>query len=203
MATFNSVLIGKAKGKVGNVVLTAIKGQNIVKALNDKPANPRSVAQTDNRVQMANAVLAWQFLALFFTKATALTKSTESVYNAFIRLVKSGMPSVIIELRIQAAQSALGLGVFNGNWFSVSNLAPEGTGLSFQLSTNGVQWVNTMKYVLLQFMNDGSSFNVLTGAVLEADFVAGEVLLTSADPDIENNHVYIYDTASTKITNII
>jgi hypothetical protein len=202
MATFNSVLIGKAKGKVGNVVLTAIKGQNIVKALNDKPANPRSVGQTDNRVQMSNAVLAWQYLAMFFAYATALTKSTESVYNAFVRLVKSGMSSTLIASRVLAAKAALALDVFVGNWFSISGIVFDNATFTVSFNANGVQWVNTMKLVLCTFMNDGSDFNITIIDVDESSFNSGSIDISSNLDSPENKHAYIYDTASNKITNI-
>jgi hypothetical protein len=202
MATFNSVLIGKAKGKVGNVVLTAIKGQNIVKALNDKPANPRSVGQTDNRVQMSNAVLAWQFLAMFFVHATALAKSTESVYNAFVRMVKSGLTNVLYPSRVLAAIDVFSLDVFVGNWFTISDIVGTATEVTVSLSANGVQWVNTMRYVLISFENNGTDFEVLTGAVDEASFNIGAIEINATYPEANNMHAYIYDSASNKITNI-
>jgi hypothetical protein len=203
MATFNSVLIGKAKGKVGNVVLTAIKGQNIVKALNDKPANPRSVGQTDNRVQMSNAVLAYQYLAMFFAYATALAKSTESVYNAFIRLVKSGMSTALIASRVLAAKAALALDVFVGNWFSIVSVEDNVGESKFNITANGVPWVNTMRYVYVEFANDGSDFLILNDSVSQLEYDGGFIIVIDSDFTKDNKHLYVYDTASSKITNIL
>lgn len=203
MATFNSVLIGKAKGKVGNVVLTSIKGQNIVKSLNDKPANPRSVGQTDNRVQMSNAVLAWQFLALFLANAKGLTKSTESVYNAFVRVIKSGMATTLYETRVEAANAALNLQLFFGNWFSISMLSVVADAVVCTINTNGIQWVNTMQYCYVEYDTLGAPFKVLTAPLTEADFNAGSFEIAAANIDMDNKYIYIYDTASNKITNIL
>lgn len=55
-------------------MLSGLKGQTVAKQLNSSPTNPRTVEQTYNRVKMANAVLAWQFLAQFFSEAKALRK---------------------------------------------------------------------------------------------------------------------------------
>ena len=44
MAIIDSVLVGKGRGKIGNVVLQGIKGQTISKQLNPAPANPRTIA---------------------------------------------------------------------------------------------------------------------------------------------------------------
>jgi hypothetical protein len=203
MATFNSVLIGKAKGKVGNIVLTSIKGQNIVKSLNDKPANPRSVGQTENRAQMANAVLAWQFLALFFAYATALTKSTESVYNAFVRLVKSSMSTIIIASRVVAAEEAFSAFI-SGNWFSCTGFtysAIDGTSILFD--TNGLMWRNTYVIVYCSYSADGQNFLVNVVPLNEVEFNSGSAVVNPILVQAVNNHGYIYDTASNKITNII
>lgn len=202
MALFNSVLIGKAKGKVGNVVLTSIKGQNIVKSLNDKPANPRSVGQTDNRNQMSNAVLAWQFLAMFFSFAGAISKSTESTYNAFVRVIKSGLDSVLYPTRSSAAIAALELNLFIGNWFSISSLAPVLNVIVAGFNTSGAVWVNTMRYCYVEFDADGTAFKVLEGSVLESAFNAGSLTITGSTDAVSHHAFYIYDSASSKITDI-
>ena len=56
MAIIDSVLVGKGRGKIGNVVLQGIKGQTVAKQLNPAPANPRTTLQTDSRNQ-------WQILS--------------------------------------------------------------------------------------------------------------------------------------------
>ena len=120
MAIIQSILVGKGKGKIGNVVLSNLKGQTVAKQLNSSPSNPRTVAQTANRVKMANAVLAWQFLSSFMSNAKGLRKPLESIYNAFVRTVVSDMSSVLAGSRALAAKNALGLNLFSGNWFKVS-----------------------------------------------------------------------------------
>ena len=202
MALFNSVLIGKAKGKVGNIVLTSIKGQNIVKSLNDKPANPRSVGQTDNRVQMSNAVLAWQFLNMFFAYAGSISKSTESTYNAFVRLVKSGLSTVLYVNRVLAAKAALALNVFTGNWFQVLEVSTDGSIPAVVFAANGISWLSSYRVCYVEFANDGSGLLIIEFPLLEADFNAGVVVVAGSTLGADNKHAYIYDTASNKITNI-
>ena len=202
MALFNSVLIGKAKGKVGNVVLTSIKGQNIVKSLNDKPANPRSVGQTDNRVQMSNAVLAWQFLNMFFAYAGAISKSTESTYNAFVRLVKSGLSTVLYESRLFAAIASLDLNVFVGNWFNISKFTVALGSFKIDIDNNSIQWVNTMRYCYVEFKDDGSDFKIINNSISEVDFNAGSIPVVGSSDGVTYHAAYIYDSASNKISNI-
>lgn len=85
MAIINSVLIGKGRGKVGNLVLSNLKGQTILKSLNSSPSNPRSQDQTTQRNKMAYAVKVWQMVFLFMDSFKSYIKPLESGYNSFIR----------------------------------------------------------------------------------------------------------------------
>lgn len=85
MAIINSVLIGKGRGKVGNVVLSNLKGQTILKSLNSSPSNPKSADQTAQRSKMAYAVKIWQVVFMFMANFKSYIKPLESGYNAFIR----------------------------------------------------------------------------------------------------------------------
>ena len=40
MAIIQSILVGKGKGKIGNVVLSGLKGQTVAKQLNSSPFRP-------------------------------------------------------------------------------------------------------------------------------------------------------------------
>ena len=95
MAIINSIVIGKGKGKVGNVVLTTLKGQVIAKARNYSPYNPKSDAQVISRTKMSNALLAWKFLAGFLSMWVGVANATESIYNAFVSAAKNLMSNMI------------------------------------------------------------------------------------------------------------
>ena len=92
MAIIDSVLVGNGRGKIGSVVLQGIKGQTIAKQLNPAPANPRTAGQTDSRNQMANTVLAWQFLSVFFAYRDWETDRKSTRLNSS-HLKLSRMPS--------------------------------------------------------------------------------------------------------------
>jgi len=85
MAIINSVLIGKGRGKVGNVVLSNLKGQTVLKSLNSSPSNPKSTDQTAQRSKMAYTVKVWQVVFMFMANFKSYIKPLESGYNAFIR----------------------------------------------------------------------------------------------------------------------
>lgn len=80
------MLLGMTRGAVGDVVFSRLKGQQVTRARNRQPANPRSSSQTYQRALFSNAVK-------FFTRgrrnlfqfAFENKKENESDYNAFMR----------------------------------------------------------------------------------------------------------------------
>ena len=203
MAIIQSILVGKGKGKIGNVVLSGLKGQTVAKQLNSSPSNPRTVAQTANRVKMANAVLAWQFLAMFMSNAKAIRKPLESVYNAFVRTVVSDMGSVISDSRAIAAKFALQSGLFNGNWFTVSILGVANNAITVSFSSDGAVWSPSLRACGIAFDPVANTQRVIDRSISEVEFNAGTFELQGGlgIPD-DSAAVYLYDSATSKITNI-
>ena len=203
MAIIQSILVGKGKGKIGNVVLSGLKGQTVAKQLNSSPSNPRTVAQTVNRVQMANAVLAWQFLSLFFASAKGLRKPLESTYNAFVRTVKGSMRSVLDASRKIAGVWVLEQNLFPGNWFNI-NLESNGNDkITLSLLNSGVQWLPSYHVCVLTVDNASESQNVIDVPVSESDFNSGVITVNISGMHPTNTvGAYVYDSASSKITNI-
>ena len=203
MAIIQSILVGKGKGKIGNVVLSGLKGQTVAKQLNSSPSNPRTVAQTDNRIKMANAVLAWQFLSLFLANAKGMRKSLESVYNAFFRSVQQAMPTVLESSRLTAALFALLSGKLIGNWFSVTITDMSVRKINVGWETSGVSWLASYRICALSVNIDSQEQRIVDVALSESDFNAGGTVLDVPELIGANfSAVYIYDSASQKITNV-
>ena len=168
MAIIQSILVGKGKGKIGNVVLSGLKGQIVAKQLNSSPSNPRTVAQTANRIKMANAVLAWQFLSQYFNYAKGLRKPLESVYNAFVRGVVSDMLSVLAASRAEAAISALSLNAFSGNWFPISITETSNKEIGANFNPSGSSYADSYRVVGLFFNNNTGTQKVVERALTSA-----------------------------------
>lgn len=81
-----NILLGYGRGAVGDVVFSRVKGQQIAKARNRMPANPRTKTQMAQRSRFVSAV---KFFAngnqAQFKFAYEDRKATESDYNAFMR----------------------------------------------------------------------------------------------------------------------
>lgn len=81
-----SLFWSKASGKLGEVVLSQVKGQQISRAYQPKVANPRSTGQTLQRIRFANAVKFYKHATqALFKFAFEDKRQNESDYNAFMR----------------------------------------------------------------------------------------------------------------------
>ena len=81
-----SLFWAKASGKLGEVVLSQVKGQQISRAYQPKVANPRSSSQTMQRIRFSNAVKFYKHATqALFKFAYEDKRQNESDYNAFMR----------------------------------------------------------------------------------------------------------------------
>lgn len=81
-----SLFFGRAAGKLGQIVLSNVKGQQIARAWQPKVANPRTSVQQIQRAKFANAVKLYKRATQnLFKFAYEDKRKTESDYNAFMR----------------------------------------------------------------------------------------------------------------------
>ena len=81
-----SLFFGRATGKLGQIVLSNVKGQQIARAWQPKVANPRTSVQQIQRAKFANAVKFYKRATQnLFKFAFEDKRKTESDYNAFMR----------------------------------------------------------------------------------------------------------------------
>lgn len=80
-----NLFMGFGRGKVGSVVLARSKGQQVARAYNDAPKNPRSEGQMLQRSIFASAVKFYtQGRQAFYEFAFENKTSKQSDYNAFV-----------------------------------------------------------------------------------------------------------------------
>lgn len=81
-----SIFWGKATGKLGNMVLSTVRGQEIQKAYQPTVLNPKSAGQMAQRARFSNMVKFYKrAVSNFFMFAYEDKSQTESYYNAFMR----------------------------------------------------------------------------------------------------------------------
>lgn len=202
MAIINSVLTGKAKGKIGNIVLATVKGQTTAREYNPNPTYSDSAGQTLQRGRLRNAVLAWQFLNVFLQYAKPLAKSTESVYNAFIRLIVNKLPEAVFATRAEAGAQALAELLYAGNYVTVSNIAAIQGDADITFNTNYFPWQSGIKLVFLSYDAVSGVRFVSVVSVTEAAWNAG--MINVADDAIlpSSASCYFLSADGSKMSNI-
>ena len=85
----NSILIGKGKGSAGNVTVTQLKGQTILKQKASIVANPNTEAQQEQRKMMNRSVYFWQLFGHVLKSGWTSLLPFCSEYNTFVS-VNSG-----------------------------------------------------------------------------------------------------------------
>ena len=81
-----NVLLGMARGAVGDIVFSRLKGQQVARARNRQPANPRTSSQMYQRALFTDAVKFYtRGRRNLFQFAFENKKANESDYNAFMR----------------------------------------------------------------------------------------------------------------------
>ena len=85
----NSILVGKGKGSAGNVTVTQLKGQTILKQKATIVANPNTEAQQLQRKMVNRAVFFWQLFGNVLKSGWTSLLPFCSEYNTFVS-VNSG-----------------------------------------------------------------------------------------------------------------
>lgn len=81
-----NIILGYLRGSIGDITFFRAKGQQLSRARNRAPANPRTVAQMDQRAKMACAVKFYSQVGTnFFKYAFEGKKENESYFNAFVK----------------------------------------------------------------------------------------------------------------------
>lgn len=123
------MLLGYARGSVGDVTFYRSGGSQRARARNRKPNNPRSSAQMTQRAKFASAVKFYKrAVSNFFRFAYQDKKGNESDYNAFMRHNIQGAPLISKTAFDKQGYPAL------GNWvLSYGELQP----LNYLAGENG------------------------------------------------------------------
>lgn len=203
MAIFNSIVIGNAKGKIGNVVLTKLKGQNVAKSRNYSPANPRTLRQVESRNRMKNAVLAWKFLAGFFVYWLGVAKQKESIYNAFVSASKNLFQPFAAMTPQEAAGLLEGSTLQGSAPFSVNSVGVGPASSYIVLNTNGMPKPADLAVRLLLFSPSTGLNRLIDRAVTDLEWSNGELLIAVDSVGFSSYGVYLYSVVDKLSTSAV
>lgn len=203
MAIINSVLTGKAKGKIGNIVLATVKGQTTAREYNPNPTYSDTAGQSLQRGRLRNAVLAWQFLNIFLRYAKPLAKSTESIYNAFIRLIVNSLPEIAYATRAEAGGQALAELSYDGNFVTIASVVPGAGETQVTFSSNYFPWVSGVKLVVIDYNVVSGYRYVQVVTIPEADWDSGVISVEGPSILGVSAAAYFISADGSKMSNIV
>lgn len=166
-----SLFFGNARGKLGQVVLSTVKGQQIARAWQPKVANPRTSSQQTQRAKFANAVKFYRrATSNLFKFAFEDKRKTESDYNAFMR---HNVDKAMIVNR--ASYDNIAYPAIGYNWLmsagSLGNVAPAVDGeLDQRVTFSQVEFIGSKEPEALTVADVSQSFMLRLGAV-DGDYV--------------------------------
>lgn len=146
-----NLFMGYARGKVGSVVMARSKGQQVARAHNDAPKNPRSLRQMMQRSIFSSAVKFFtQGRQAFFKFAFENKSMKESDYNAFMR--ENALRGQHISQAAYNEATYPVLSPFMMTKGSIAELALDvnSAGTAFQLGLDGVTTTSTWGNVCTQ-----------------------------------------------------
>lgn len=78
------MLLGYARGKVGDLVFSRRLGQQVTRAYNPSPLNPQSDAQMSQRTRLSGLVAAYRAMRIILDHSFTARKEGATSYNAFV-----------------------------------------------------------------------------------------------------------------------
>lgn len=180
-----NLFLSQGRGKVGSVVFSVIKGQQIERVYNPQPANPRSYAQQAQRALLANMTKFYKRGTQNYYKFAFEDKTTrESDYNAFARNNMQEGVYLSKELYDNAAVPALGNYMLTKG--SISHglqivICGDHLVLKLKLASN-ITTVGQLSAAILASESNLAAGDIFTLVSAESDFVPPANTLGSSAP---------------------
>jgi len=193
MAINNSVALGKTKGSIGNVTFARLKGQQISKSKIEAKGAILPANQSPAQIRMKNVVMAYQVIAMFLQFATGLRKSTESVFNAFVRIFKSSCSAVLSTSGWSALLELGGKAISSGNFIQANELTRTDPNITVRLITGGTAFL-TNSYVAVMKVISATGANVsVQHLITEAEWNAGQIVIALVQAASDFSIIYAYN----------
>lgn len=197
-----NMLLGYARGKVGSLVFSRRKGEQITRARNFAPANPRTNAQLAQRMKMyAPVKLYRQSMERFFKYAFSL-KEKETIFNGFMRENISIAPWAARELAVAQApvpfparMSSGGLGGFTSRPSFADDISSLGVGQYSVGKANAGELDSAVAVCLTRGNEEFMTVGDLSSFILAnfTEFAAGDLItfvgLSTDALSLENGNV--------------
>ena len=167
----NSILVGKGKGSAGNVTVTQLKGQTILKQKASIVANPNTEAQQLQRKMVNRAVYFWQLFGNVLKSGWTSLLPFCSEYNTFVSVNSGFFKGKDFDKDSYKNMDAIGAQATKGRLGTLIVSLEEKTSTDQTFNLNAVQIRNIAKV--------GDKIKILIGAQSQETMSYAEVLVTA------------------------
>ena len=177
----NSILVGKGKGSAGNVTVTQLKGQTILKQKATIVANPNTEAQQLQRKMVNRAVYFWQLFGNVLKSGWTSLLPFCSEYNTFVSVNSGFFKSKEFDKDSYRNLDAIGAQATKGRLGTLIASLEEATASAQSFFLNASQ--------LQQIAKVGDKLKLLIGEQNQETMSYAEILVTapllaSDDPSV-------------------
>ena len=202
MAITNSISLGKARGKLGNVIFQTYFGRTIVRSLNTSISGDPSDSQVAARLRVANGSRSWNVLQSFLAYWKPLSCDNLSIYNCYVKFLNKYFTS---NYPVKGFQAIRELSEANEgrsriiNITSIKKLLPEDMPMGLQINFETLAFQNeydiTLYILAQQIINPQSPSPTVIQIIRDVqisntDWGNGYVWVEFEDIDIEFAIVY-------------
>ena len=165
----NSILVGKGKGSAGNVTVTQLKGQTILKQKATIVANPNTEAQQLQRKMVNRSVYFWQLFGNVLKSGWTSLLPFCSEYNTFVSVNSGFFKGKVFDKDSFKNMDAIGAQATKGRLGALIALPDEITSETQYFNLNAPQLQNIAKI--------GDKIKLLIGAQNQETMSYSEVLV--------------------------
>lgn len=167
----NSILVGKGKGSAGNVTVTQLKGQTVLKQKATIVANPNTEAQQLQRKMVNRAVYFWQLFGNVLKSGWTSLLPFCSEYNTFVSVNSGFFKSKEFDKDSYKNLDSIGAQATKGRLGTLLSSVDEITNDSQAFILNALQLRNIAKV--------GDKIKLLIGEQNQETMSYAEVLVTA------------------------
>lgn len=154
MAIINSIAVGKARGKIGNLVFQSYKGQTYARQKNETISTPPTSAQLEQQNKMFNCGRAGSFVNDFFLFFKAKNQGTLSFISYFAQLTSQYFTNFRALRGFQSIRQLAGLSFGNPNLLQITSIdliktLGVKTGVRINFNTQIAQWEDNVEMYVL------------------------------------------------------
>lgn len=202
MAIIDSIALGKSKGSIGNVTFYQLNGQTVARYRNTTPADPKTIAQLNQRLGMKNTTKAFYLMKGWAKGMASIKVGKQTYYNRYTSIMINYFQKVNYSTTLDILKGVLGGGAPVGN--SIYVFRPEllETEIRVPFDTNGLAWESGWMIQLGVINDSENSFDYVGEYITLSDWTNKYIDLPIIGSVNYKTFCYAYNAAAKKMSDI-